>query len=219
MKHAKPYHSNAPGANRILAVLAVGMALVSLAQCKEKAPEVKGPTPLKYEEIALDPAKATDSEKQTLQTFDAFQKDLQARLMSEIKSGGPSKAIEVCRTASPEMEKKMSVDATIVRISDRERNPEHKAAGREAEVLALWGDRVKAGQEIGPVVFTDGGERKIMRPIKIAGELCLKCHGPAEKIDAATADALKKAYPADHALGYALGDLRGAFVARSKASK
>lgn len=212
---------NVAKAKRMAVALVAFSALVGLAHCKEKekTPEVTGPVPLKYDEIALSPDKATDSEKQALKTFDVFQKDLQQRLMSEIKSGGPVKAIGVCRTASPEMEKKMSVDATIVRISDRERNPEHKASGREAEVLGLWASRLKAGQEIGPVAFTDGGEKKIMRPIKIAGELCLKCHGSAEQIDAATSDALKKAYPADHALGYAMGDLRGAFVARVTTSK
>ena len=47
-----------------------------------------------------------------------------------------------------------------------------------------------------------------MKPIFIAGLVCLQCHGAPDKFAPGVADALKEFYPYDQATGYAVGDLR-----------
>jgi hypothetical protein len=56
----------------------------------------------------------------------------------------------------------------------------------------------------------DGGFR-YMRPIFVQSA-CLTCHG--ETLSTELQAALDQRYPADHATGYRVGDLRGAFVAQ-----
>jgi hypothetical protein len=46
-------------------------------------------------------------------------------------------------------------------------------------------------------------------PIVLNNALCLKCHGGADDVDAATMKVLAERYPADEATGYRLDDLRG----------
>ena len=40
--------------------------------------------------------------------------------------------------------------------------------------------------------------------------LCLNCHGAAEQLAAGVADRLKTPYPDDRAVGYGVGQVRGA---------
>lgn len=51
-----------------------------------------------------------------------------------------------------------------------------------------------------------------MKPIFIAGPVCLQCHGAPDKLAPGVAEALKDLYPM--ATGYAVGDLRGAISVR-----
>ena len=50
------------------------------------------------------------------------------------------------------------------------------------------------------------------RPIRIGVDVCLKCHGDAESLAPEVSDRLAELYPDDRATGFAMGDLRGAFV-------
>ena len=55
---------------------------------------------------------------------------------------------------------------------------------------------------------TASGELRYYRPLVIA-EPCLACHGDAESLDPAVAEAIAARYPDDRATGYEVGDLRG----------
>jgi hypothetical protein len=48
----------------------------------------------------------------------------------------------------------------------------------------------------------------VLLPIVI-GSACLDCHGPAATLRPKVKDALAARYPADRAVGYAVGDFRG----------
>jgi hypothetical protein len=45
---------------------------------------------------------------------------------------------------------------------------------------------------------------------------CLACHGSPKQFDVAVADLLREKYPDDRAVGYKVGDLRGAVSVRVK---
>ncbi len=193
---------------RLSAVLIVFSLFFACSPSSEKE---KYPS---YESIQYNSESADSADRKAVQLFGEFKKQLSGRLMAAIKEGGPAHAIDVCRIASPEIEKSLSDEATVLRVSQKPRNPEHRASEVESMVLDLWTQRLKEGQSIGPVVVPTETGRVVMSPIQISGEMCLSCHGTAEQILPETKAALEKAYPQDEATGYSLHDLRGAFVAR-----
>lgn len=155
---------------------------------------------------------ATDQELAA--KFEELKSRLLSRLRNALKEGGPEHAIGVCRIASPEIEKSLSNGAQILRVSDRPRNPDHRATPVESMVLDLWVARLKENKPIGPVVFDSPEGRIVMSPIQIAGQMCLQCHGAADQLSSGVKQALAKEYPNDEATGYSLKELRGAVVAR-----
>ena len=60
--------------------------------------------------------------------------------------------------------------------------------------------------------FREDGSWAWYAPISIGNPLCLTCHGEADALPPAIRDRLAESYPDDRAVGYAEGDLRGAFV-------
>lgn len=145
------------------------------------------------------------------ETADQMQAQLLSALTQAIAEKGPVGAIEVCRTLSPETEKKLSArGVTVRRVSDRTRNPSHRPDEWEGKVLAEWKETMAKGGDIQPR-FEDGpAGLRFLKPIKIGNEACLQCHGDHQKMKRDVKDALAKLYPEDQAMGYALGDLRGA---------
>jgi hypothetical protein len=155
---------------------------------------------------------------EALQIFDQFQTQLLVKLKSTIEADGTAAAISVCKTASPDMEKQMSAQGwTVRRVSDRPRNPDHAPDPFESRILAQWVKDMQAGKKLEPVSEVEAGEFRVMRPIVIEADLCMRCHGMPEQMDAAAAKEIAKQYPGDKATGYHMGDLRGAFSARRKA--
>jgi hypothetical protein len=63
--------------------------------------------------------------------------------------------------------------------------------------------------------MSDDGGATYMQAI-VTQPLCVACHGTALAPDVASA--LARLYPSDRATGFAVGDLRGAFVVRWPAS-
>lgn len=145
--------------------------------------------------------------------FADFQTQLQGELQKAIAAGGTKGAIEVCGRVSPEMEARLAAERGVLfrRISDRPRNPDHAADEWERAQLERWRAELAAGDEPAPVHERRSEGLRVMAPIVLRNATCLKCHGAPESIDAATRAAILQRYPADQAVGYKLGDLRGAF--------
>ncbi len=145
--------------------------------------------------------------------FAEFQTQLQGELQKAIAAGGAVGAIDVCARVSPEMEAHIAAERGVIfrRISDRPRNPDHAADEWERAQLQRWQATLQAGGEPAPVHERTPDGLRVMAPIVLRNATCLKCHGAAGSIDAATRAALASRYPADQAVGYKLGDLRGAF--------
>ncbi|MDY6994249.1 MAG: DUF3365 domain-containing protein [Pseudomonadota bacterium] len=156
-----------------------------------------------------------------LQTYrnaaQAFMQALKAELQTAMKSDGPVKAIAVCKDKAPEIAEQKSTEYgfELSRTSLKPRNPKNAPDSWETEVMKSFQQQKADGAdpmklEHAEVVTTPEGKQVIryMKAIPTA-ELCLTCHGSdiAPEIQAK----LKELYPQDQAVGFEVGDLRGAF--------
>ncbi len=164
-------------------------------------------------------AEPTDAERaaQSRQLIKGFAGRLQGELKAAMAAGGPEKAIPVCHTAAPAItrekaaEKNWSVGRTALKL----RNPENAPDAWERSVLEAFQAQLAQGADPAKLeryetTVQDG--KRVFRYMKAipTQKPCLTCHGPNVK------DALRKQitelYPQDQAVGFQLGELRGAFT-------
>ena len=138
----------------------------------------------------------------------AFQQALQSRLGEAMKQGGPPAAIDVCAKDAARIAAEASAAAGVKlgRTSDRLRNPANAPPGWTRAPLEAAAGK-KAGDVL-PAAVDLGAKVGVLLPIAV-GSPCLGCHGPAESLQPRVKEALAARYPADRAVGYALGDFRG----------
>lgn len=149
---------------------------------------------------------------------------LGGQLMGELTAAlarSPEAAIEVCSARAPQIAQELSQarGARLGRTALRVRNPDNAPQEWQRRGLESFAASLAAGADPATLEFTEvvktGGaeERRWMKPIMTA-PLCLACHGTtlSPEVAAAVADR----YPADQAVGFAAGDLRGAFYVVSK---
>jgi hypothetical protein len=142
---------------------------------------------------------------------------LQGELFAAMKGGGPANALSVCRTRAPEIARATAAGTPwrIGRTSLRARNPSNAPDAWEAGRLEEFRARLAAGEALAAlesyeVVEVEGRPTfRYMKAIGVASP-CLACHGSALKPDVAAK--LKELYPDDRAVGFAVGQLRGAFT-------
>jgi hypothetical protein len=138
-------------------------------------------------------------------------------LEGALKGGQPVAALRVCASVAQNIARRHEQQNWRVRrVSEKVRNPADTPDAEELAVLRAWQDEKKAGG-LKPTterqkIVAEGGRRYVhyMKPIFIAGPVCLQCHGAPDKFAPGVADALKELFPHDQATGYAVGDLRGA---------
>ncbi len=142
---------------------------------------------------------------------------LQGELFAAMKEGGPVKALDVCRVRAPEIAVATAAGTPwkIARTAFKVRNPSNAADAWETAKLEEFRKRLAAGEEMPAletyeVVESEG--RATFRYMKAIGTAspCLACHGAALKPDVAAK--VKELYPEDQAVGFATGQLRGAFT-------
>jgi mono/diheme cytochrome c family protein len=140
--------------------------------------------------------------------LDALQLRLAGRLMDELRQGGPTQAIGVCRdeAASLTAETARAQGVRVGRTSHRLRNPGNVAPSWATALVEAGAGRKGASVE---AMAVDLGDRVgVLRPI-VTGSTCLQCHGPADRLAFAVKNFLEIGYPADRAVGFEEGDLRG----------
>ncbi len=146
-----------------------------------------------------------------------YSERLRIGIIAALKEGGPVGAIGACSTLAPELNTSITESSTfeIARTSTRVRNPDNAPDAWEQTILEQFQNAISAGGdpktiETFDVVTTQEGQRlfRYMRPITMR-EPCLVCHGPnvAQDVKAEIA----KYYSDDKAVGFNLGELRGAF--------
>ncbi|MBK8705186.1 MAG: DUF3365 domain-containing protein [Saprospiraceae bacterium] len=101
-------------------------------------------------------------------------------------------------------------NATIRRTSLKVRNTANAPTPWEKEILMQYEAQAQQNAALQPIVKAlNDNEVAFAAPITVL-PLCMKCHGkPGETMNTADHEAIKKTYPADQAIGYAEGDLRG----------
>jgi len=142
---------------------------------------------------------------------------LQGELFAAMKEGGPVKALEVCRTRAPEIAKAAATGTPwrVGRTALRVRNPANAPDAWETAKLEEFRKRLGGGEEMAAleaweIVEADG--KRTFRYAKAIGTTspCLNCHGSDLKPEIASK--VRELYPEDLAVGFAAGQLRGAFT-------
>lgn len=136
---------------------------------------------------------------------------LKGKLLEAMKNGGPVAAIDVCAKEAPALYASVEKDTGVKvgRSSLRLRNEADAPPPWVAEWLKQQGERKAEGVQ--PLRDEKAGH--VLKPIAIEAP-CLTCHGTEVAPEVKSALAAK--YPKDAAMGYQLGDLRGAIWAEVK---
>ena len=142
---------------------------------------------------------------------------LRAELSAAVKADGPVNSISFCQTISPELTTNAFDDFGFEasRVGTRLRNPENAPDEWESKILTQFQEQIAAGNDPSKlehyeVLTTAEGEKlfRFMKPI-VMGEMCLTCHGTDIKQDVKAE--IARYYPDDKAVGFKVGELRGAF--------
>jgi hypothetical protein len=129
-------------------------------------------------------------------------------LMGELNAGleqGTAHAITVCSERAPVLAaaKAREFGVRVGRTSLSLRNPTNAAPE--------WArQHVNSGAAFPTFFAGSAGDLAALFPIRLLPQ-CLQCHGKSDDLSAEVRAALAKQYPQDHAMGFAVGDLRGWF--------
>ena len=143
---------------------------------------------------------------------------LKTRMESAVADSGLVGAITVCSIEAVPIAETISVEEGVMvgRTSLRFRNPRNAPDDWERGILAEFAVRLEKGEEIAELdawvidESADGHHTfRYMKAIPTA-PLCLSCHGAT--VEDQVAAKIAALYPEDNALGFAEGDIRGAFT-------
>lgn len=142
-------------------------------------------------------------------------------LSEEIAKGGVASAVGVCNEKAPQMAKAASEQSgwTLRRVSLRNRNPKAVPDAWERAALEEFDRRAAAGEApamLEKSALVEESGRKEFRYMKAlpVQQVCLACHGAADAMPADAAARIRALYPDDKAVGYSLGQIRGAMTIR-----
>lgn len=143
-------------------------------------------------------------------------------MQETVAAKGPVEAIPVCKDKAPQLLREQAAKTgwDMRRVSLKTRNPERGTPDVwEARQLADFNIRAAAGEKVETLetgeLVTENGKQvyRYIRAIPV-GDVCLKCHGPADKIEAGLKSQLATSYPHDQAFGYEKGMIRGALTVK-----
>ena len=145
-----------------------------------------------------------------------------AAMQEAVAEKGVAGAIPVCKEQAPALikEKRKETGWDIRRVSLRTRNADRATPDMwEVRQLADFNIRAANGEkpetlEKSEVVTINGKQVfRYMKALPVA-DVCMKCHGPAEGLDAGLRAKLAENYPHDQATGYTKGQIRGALTVK-----
>ncbi len=147
----------------------------------------------------------------------AYQDRYKIEILGVVKTEGPVAAVGAYHTNISELSTRLSETTPfeIGRTALRLRNPENAPDAWEQATLESFAKKMAGGAdaaqlEAHQVATTPEGQRifRYMSPLPMR-EICLTCHGTEVRQD--VKQEIAKYYSDDKALGYRLGELRGAF--------
>lgn len=166
-------------------------------------------------------------EKKYSEEFRGYAKEyllgLKSVLMKNMHEGGPLKAVTVCSDTASDLTKLYSdvMNLDVRRVSYKNRNSENypdefEQKGIDEFIKLLSENKLNEKTEIIKKNNVNGEESiRYLKPILIEAP-CLNCHGNENEINAEVKDVIMKNYPDDKAIGYKIGDLRGAISITKK---
>jgi len=168
--------------------------------------------------LSLQPLPAADVDSAKLKQeaigiVKEFGGSLKPELKQAIQVGGPAHAISVCAEKAPAIAQRLSNETgwIVKRVSLKARNSQSAIPDAwEMKVLKQFDQRQANGESASQMAYSEVVDDKF-RFMKAQGveAVCLNCHASEIKPDVEAA--LKENYPEDKALGYTLGQIRGAF--------
>jgi cytochrome c553 len=152
-----------------------------------------------------------------------FVQKLGGILKQQLESAGTASALSVCKDVAPAMSAQYSNDKRIVkRVSLKPRNSSIGVADAwEANQLKQFDMAAASGKpaaEIETHAVIDEQDGRWFRYMKAipTQAMCLQCHGRADNIQPNVQTLLKQLYPNDLAVGYKVGEIRGAISVKEK---
>jgi hypothetical protein len=138
---------------------------------------------------------------------------LQRELAAGLAQGGPAFAVKSCHIDVAGVTRRIArrPGITAGRTSDRLRNPASRPPAWAAGLVAA--DAGRRARDIDGYAVDLGDAVGVLRPI-VHQPMCTPCHGPAQQIDSRVRANLAARYPADRAIGFREGELRGWFWVR-----
>lgn len=142
---------------------------------------------------------------------------LKGELQTAMQAGGPTAAIEVCKTRAMVLTRQIGHEKhmQLARVSLKYRNPANSPNHWQTNVLQEFERQLIQGNDINTLSWSetadvdDGKEYRFMKAIPTGG-VCLACHGT--QLSPEISQILAELYPNDLATGFNQGDIRGAFV-------
>ena len=135
-------------------------------------------------------------------------KVLGKNLMEATQKKGTLEALAFCNIQAIPLTDSMSVhfNASIKRVSDKNRNQSNKANAEELKYIAQFKNDFAEKKEIKPIVLEKRNKVQFYYPIE-TNSMCLQCHGT--QITPEVSRQILKIYPKDLAVGYNEGEVRG----------
>lgn len=157
-----------------------------------------------YEEIEVPKTYAEIGLNFALET----KKVLGKNLMGAIQKNGTLEALKFCNHRALPLTDSLSnhFNATIKRVSDKNRQPKNKATGESLKMIAYFRDLIAQKKAYEPIAFERKNHVDVYYPIE-TNSMCLQCHG--KNINPEVNKQILKLYPDDLAFDYDENELRG----------
>ena len=146
-----------------------------------------------------------------------FMKNLKGILIKQMQTKGVVQAVSVCSDTAQVLTNNFGLQKGVYirRVSFKNRNENNYPDDFEKKVLSKF-ELLKQNNELDGntehfETFKEGEITYIryLKPILIQAE-CLNCHGSGNEILPEVKELISLKYPGDKAIGYGVGDLRGA---------
>ncbi len=128
-------------------------------------------------------------------------------LLQAAQREGWGGAVRYCHAAAETLTFYQTASLSIQRIASRYRNSKNAPKDSLDRVAFAHFDSTHSFESL--VIPTAEGGGRYYRPIYLAMETCLKCHGTKEDLDGQALAEIRKRYPGDRATDFRLGELRG----------
>lgn len=146
-----------------------------------------------------------------------FMKELKGILINQIQTKGIAAAVSVCSDTAQILTNSFGVQkgVYIKRVSLKNRNVNNAPDEFEKIILSKFASmhqNHELNKDTEHAEIIEEGEFKYLRylkPIMVQAE-CLSCHGSDNEITPEAKKLISQEYPRDKAVGYKIGDLRGA---------